>query len=62
MTQLTDMTVHLSLLALVPLPVMFYICTVKFTDPDYVERVSRVDITPRYSAEPRGTNLQFWSS
>lgn len=62
MTQLTDMTFHLSLLALVPLPVLFYICTVKFTDPDYVEGVSRVDITTRYSAEPRGTNLQFWNS
>lgn len=63
MTQLTNLTFHLSLLATVPLPVFFYICTVKFTDPDYVERVSHVDIsTNRYSAEARGTNLQFWNT
>jgi len=63
MTQLTNLTFHLSLLAVVPLPVFFYIGTVKFTDPDYVEKVSHVDIsTSRYSAEPRATNLQFWNT
>lgn len=63
MTQLTDLTFHLALLATVPLPVFFYIITVKFTDPGYVERVSHVDITTsRYSADPRGANLQFWNT
>lgn len=63
MTQLTNLTFHLSLLAVVPLPVFFYIGTVKFTDPDYVEKVSHVDIsTSRYSAEPRAANLQFWNT
>lgn len=63
MTQLTNLTFHLSLLAVVPLPVFFYIGTVKFTDPAYVEKVSHVDIsTSRYSTEPRATNLQFWNT
>ncbi|KAK3094072.1 hypothetical protein FSP39_023854 [Pinctada imbricata] len=40
LTQLQNLVVDLSLLVLVPLPVIFYILTVKFTDPDNLDTVS----------------------
>lgn len=33
-TQLTNPTLHVSLILLVPIPALFYICTSKFTDPN----------------------------
>ena len=40
LTQLRRPAVHASLLALVPFPAIFYILTVKFTDPTALDRVS----------------------
>lgn len=40
LTQLRRPVVHASLLALVPFPAIFYILTVKFTDPTALDRVS----------------------
>ena len=34
LTQLTDPVFHISLMALVPLPAVFYILTARFTDPN----------------------------
>jgi len=39
LTQLRDPAVHASLLCLVPFPAIFYILTVKFTDPTGLELV-----------------------
>jgi len=39
LTQLRDPVVHASLLCLVPFPAIFYILTVKFTDPTGLELV-----------------------
>ena len=40
LTQLRDPAVHGSLLCLVPFPAIFYILTVKFTDPSGLDIVS----------------------
>ncbi|KAL5009253.1 hypothetical protein ScPMuIL_014834 [Solemya velum] len=40
MTELKDPAFHGGLIALVPVPALFYIATVKFTDPDNLENVS----------------------
>ena len=39
LTQLRQPAVHAPLLALVPLPAIFYILTVKFTDPNTLDHV-----------------------
>jgi len=40
LTQLRQPVIHASLLALVPFPAIFYILTVKFTDPNTLDTVS----------------------
>jgi hypothetical protein len=39
LTQLTDLTIHLPILALVPFPTLFFILTIQFSNPSHLEDV-----------------------
>lgn len=42
-TELRQLTTHLSLLALVPLPALFYILTARFTDPARISNINEIN-------------------